>query len=61
MVKIPYRDLIIDARYSVYVLVDLNKFKLKARGVKKKTNGRRKLEDLLDIYTYLYYSLIKHI
>jgi len=38
LVKIPYRDLIADARYSVYISVDLNKFKLEVRGVGRKTN-----------------------
>ena len=38
LVKILYRDLITDARYSIYILVDPNKFKLEVRGVKKKTD-----------------------
>jgi len=38
LVEIPYRDLIADTRYSVYISVDLNKFKLEVRGVKKKTD-----------------------
>jgi len=38
LVKIPCGDLIADARYSVYVLVDPNKFKLEARGIRRKTD-----------------------
>jgi len=38
LVEIPYRDLIIDVKYSVYILVDLNKFKLEARGFKRKAD-----------------------
>jgi hypothetical protein len=38
LVEILYGDLIVDTIYSVYILVDPNKFKLEVRGVKKKTN-----------------------
>ena len=38
LVKIFCGNLIAGARYSIYILVDLNRFKLEARGVRKKTN-----------------------
>jgi hypothetical protein len=38
LVKIFYGNLIIDARYSMYILVDPNRFKLKARGVRRETD-----------------------
>jgi len=38
LVKIFYRNLIIDARYSIYILVDLNRFKLEVKEVRRKTN-----------------------
>ena len=38
LIEIPCGDLITDIRYSVYVLVNPNKFKLKVRGVRRKTN-----------------------
>jgi len=38
LVEIFCGDLIADARYNIYVLVDLNKFKLEVRGVGRKTD-----------------------
>ena len=38
LVKIFCGNLIVDARYSIYILVDPNRFKLEAREVGKKTN-----------------------
>jgi hypothetical protein len=38
LVKIFCGNLIAGTRYSIYILVDPNRFKLEVRGVKKKTN-----------------------
>jgi len=38
LVKIFCGNLITDARYSIYILVDPNRFRLGLRGIRRKTN-----------------------